>query len=70
MVKEAKADELLQYLKELEEKHKILKEMAAARQTKGPRATATLTTYGFDSYHIYMNENGWDFFRNHARTDL
>lgn len=33
-------------------------------------ATATLTTYSFKSYHIYTNDNGRDFFRNQARTDL
>jgi len=33
-------------------------------------ATATLTTSSFDSYHIYTNMAGRDFFKNHARTDL
>lgn len=33
-------------------------------------ATSTLTTATFDSYHIYTNTNGRDFFKNTARTDL
>lgn len=33
-------------------------------------ATATLTTYSFDSYHIYTNAGARDYFKNHARTDL
>ena len=33
-------------------------------------ATATLTTCSFDSYHIYTNAGGRDYFRNQARTDL
>ena len=33
-------------------------------------ATSTLTTASFESYHISTNENGRDFFKNHARTEL
>lgn len=33
-------------------------------------ATSTLTTSNFNSYHIYTNENGRDYFKNTARTDL
>ena len=33
-------------------------------------ATATLTTSSFKSFHIYTNDNGRDFFKNHARTEL
>lgn len=33
-------------------------------------ATSTLTTADFRSYHIYTNQNGRDFFKNRARTDL
>lgn len=33
-------------------------------------ATSTLTTANFDSYHIYTNNSGRDFFKNAARTDL
>lgn len=33
-------------------------------------ATATLTTSSFDSYHIYTNIGGRDYFKSHARTEL
>lgn len=33
-------------------------------------ATATLTTSSFDSYHIYTNAGGRDYFKNQARTEL
>jgi hypothetical protein len=33
-------------------------------------ATATLTTSSFDSYHIYTNDAGRDFFKNRAQTTL
>lgn len=33
-------------------------------------ATATLTTSSFESFHIYTNGNGRDYFRSHARTEL
>ena len=33
-------------------------------------ATATLTTSNFNSYHIYANENGRDYFKNTTRTDF
>jgi hypothetical protein len=33
-------------------------------------ATSTLTTSSYDSYHIYTNNGGRDYFRNRARTDL
>jgi hypothetical protein len=32
--------------------------------------TATLTTSSFNSYHIYTNTGGRDYFKNQARTDL
>ena len=33
-------------------------------------ATSTLTTSSFESYHIYTNDNGRDYFKTHARTEL
>lgn len=33
-------------------------------------ATSTLTTFSFESFHIYTNENNRDYFKSHARTDL
>lgn len=33
-------------------------------------ATSTLTTSSFESFHIYTNCNGRDYFKNHAKTEL
>lgn len=33
-------------------------------------ATSTLTNSGFQSYHIWTNENNRDYFRNHASTPM